>query len=150
MFRKILCATDFSSSSKTAFRLAVDLARKDRATLLIAHAVPSIGILDVEGILVPRIRGEVETVVRRSAERRLQALVARARKSRVKARALLLSGMPEEALTRAARRERADLLITGTHGRSGIERALLGSVATKVIGTSPCPVLTVRSRRRVA
>jgi nucleotide-binding universal stress UspA family protein len=61
-----------------------------------------------------------------------------------------LSGVAGEALTRAAKRERADLLVIGTHGRSGVERALLGSVAAKVIGRAPCPVLTVGVRRRSA
>jgi nucleotide-binding universal stress UspA family protein len=150
MFRKILCGTDFSPASRPAFRLAIALARKGRARLLISHVVPSVGILDIEASLLPRIGAEMETLMRRSAERRLAALVARARKSQVKAQALLLSGVANEALTRAAKRERADLLVIGTHGRSGVERALLGSVAAKVIGRAPCPVLTVGVRRRSA
>jgi nucleotide-binding universal stress UspA family protein len=118
MFRKILCATDFSPASRPAFRLAIELARKGRARLLIAHAVPPVATLDIEASFLPRIRAEMETGMRRSAEKRLAALVAGARKSRVKAQALLLSGVAGEALTRAAKRERADLLVIGTHGRS--------------------------------
>lgn len=148
MFRKVLFGTDFSPASRPAFQVALTLCRQNRARLLIAHAVPSVGILDIEGRFLPRIRGEIETAVRASAEKRLGVLVARARKSHVKAEGLLLSGFEDEALTRAARRERADLLVIGTHGRSGIERSLLGSVASKVIGTAPCPVLTVRARKR--
>lgn len=147
MFRKILFGTDFSPASLPAFRAALRLARESRGRLLITHVL-SIGTLDVEAALIPRLRDEIDTVMRRSAEKRLATLVARARKSRVRAERLLLAGVEHEAMTRAARRERADLLVIGTHGRSGLERAFLGSVAAKVIGTAPCPVLTVRSRRR--
>lgn len=148
MFRRILCATDFSPASRGALRLAVALAGKSRARLLIAHVVSPVGILDVEAIVRPRIRAALEAAMRRSAEKRLAALLARARRSHVAAEAIVLSGVPDEALTRAARRSRVDLVVMGTHGRSGVERVLLGSVASKVIATAPCPVLTVRARRR--
>jgi universal stress protein A len=148
MFRRILVGTDFSPGSQRAFRVAVELARRGRSRLLIVHVVPNLAIADVEGRLVPRIRNEMETAARRSAAKRIETLVSRARKSSVRAEGVVLSGAAHEAIRRTATRERADLVVVGTHGRSGLERALLGSVAAKVIGTAPCPVLTVRSRRR--
>ena len=84
--------------------------------------------------------------IRRDAEKRLRALRGEARKSGVTASALLLGGSPHEALNRAARRHRADLMVLGTHGRTGLKRLLVGSVAARVVATAPCPVLTVRGR----
>ena len=148
MFRKILYGTDFSRASRPAFRHAVSLARQSGAKLLITHVVPSVGILDVEATWQPRIRAGIEKAMRDSAGKRLAALVAQARKSHVAAQPLLLSGRADEAMTRTAKRTRVDLIVIGTHGHSGLERAVLGSVASKVVCAAPCPVLTVRSRRR--
>ena len=58
---------------------------------------------------------------------------------------LLVLGNPYLDIARTARRQRADLIVMGTHGRTGLTRALLGSVADRVLRTAPCPVLTVRS-----
>ena len=63
----------------------------------------------------------------------------------VEAKALVLSGTPDEAITEAAKKEGADLVIVGTHGRKGVSKFFLGSVASRVITTAPCPVLTVHA-----
>ncbi|HEX7253007.1 MAG TPA: universal stress protein, partial [Thermoanaerobaculia bacterium] len=55
------------------------------------------------------------------------------------------SGAPDEAITAAARDQKADLVVMGTHGRKGVSRFFLGSVASRVISTSECPVMTVRA-----
>jgi len=81
---------------------------------------------------------------RRQAQRRLQPLLARARKARVRASAVALEGFASEEIVREARRRRADLIVMGTHGRTGVARFFIGSVATRVLATAGCPVLTVR------
>jgi nucleotide-binding universal stress UspA family protein len=146
MYRKILAATDFSSPSRRALETATELARKSRASLVIAHVLPSVGPIGSEGWVPPKMYEEMEAAVRKSAQRRLDAAVERARRRRVRVKGLLLSGMPQDVLARTARRERADLVVIGTHGRTGLSRLLMGSVAARVIGTAPCPVLTVRGR----
>ena len=60
------------------------------------------------------------------------------------ARWVLRTGVPYKEIVGAAARERADLIVIGTHGRGGLDRALLGSVADRVIRLAPCPVVTVR------
>jgi len=57
----------------------------------------------------------------------------------------LAEGVPAEEVLRVARRQRADLLVLGTHGRTGLRRALMGSVAERIVSQARCPVLTVRS-----
>jgi nucleotide-binding universal stress UspA family protein len=72
--------------------------------------------------------------------------VARARKAGVRATGLLLEGVPHERVARAARAKKVDLLVIGTHGRTGLAKFFLGSVAARVIASVSCPVLTVRGR----
>jgi nucleotide-binding universal stress UspA family protein len=143
--RNILVATDFSSSSRPAFRRAVAMAAASRATLWIGHVVPSVPA-SVGGDTLPRMYEEMDLAVRDAAEKRLRALTKAAGKSSVRARPLLLRGVPHEAICRAARAHRADLIVLGTHGRTGVARFFVGSVAARVVATAPCPVLTVRPR----
>jgi nucleotide-binding universal stress UspA family protein len=76
----------------------------------------------------------------------LARLTARARAAGARATAILMEGSEAGTITRAARSRRASMIVIGTHGRSGIERVLLGSVATRVVSLASCPVLTVRGR----
>lgn len=145
-FRRILYATDFSSASRPAFAKAIEVARANRAELLIAHVLPSVGPLGAEGYVTPRMYMEMETAIRRGAEKRLNSLLERARKARVRHKGLLLQGLPQDEIASAAKSKKADLVVVGTHGRTGMARVFLGSVAARVISTSPCPVLAVRGR----
>jgi nucleotide-binding universal stress UspA family protein len=74
----------------------------------------------------------------------LEDWVAKARAEGLNARATLRTGVPYQEVVALATDERADLIVIGTHGRGGIDRALLGSVADRVVRLAPCPVLTVR------
>jgi len=146
MFRRVLFGTDFSPASRPAFRRAVALARQSRGRLLIVHVVPSGMPLGAEGYVTPRMYQEMETAIRQSAQKQLDRLVAQAQKAGVAARGLLLTGAAPEAIALTARKERSDVVIVGTHGRTGLDRLLAGSVASRIVGTAPCPVMTVRPR----
>jgi nucleotide-binding universal stress UspA family protein len=89
---------------------------------------------------------ELEAGARRAAERRLRALGEKARRAGITVRARLVDGDPAESILRAARRDRAGLVVVGTHGRSALGRWFMGSVASRLVQTSPAPVLTVRGR----
>ncbi|MEX0880395.1 MAG: universal stress protein [Thermoanaerobaculia bacterium] len=143
--RNILVATDFSSASRPAFRRAVEMAAASRATLWIGHVMPSVPA-SAGGDLLPRMYREMDLFIRDDAEKRLRALTKAACRRGARARPLLLRGVPHEAIGRAARAHRADLVVLGTHGRTGVARFLIGSVAARVLATAPCPVLTVRPR----
>lgn len=146
--RPILYATDFSPASTAAFRAAVDTARRRRRTLVIAHvvAVPVVAVGD--GMTDGRTYDALLRSIEHNAEEALDRLVRRARARGVRARALVLQGVPFEAIVAAARRLRAELVVIGTHGRTGWRRLMLGSVAARVVGLAPCPVLTVGGGRR--
>jgi len=87
---------------------------------------------------------KVREGARRWAESALEERVSEARAEGLSARAAVRTGVPYEEIVALARDERADLVVIGTHGRGGINRALLGSVADRVARLAPCPVLTVR------
>jgi|APFre7841882630_1041343.scaffolds.fasta_scaffold62332_1 nucleotide-binding universal stress UspA family protein len=143
-FRHILLATDFSPSSGAAWKRGLSLARACGARVLVVHVVPSLA----EAQPLRWAYREMEAEIRADAQRRLKALVARASRAGVRAKALLLSGTPaHEAIGRAARAQKVDLIMVGTHGRTGVAGALIGSVAARIVATAPCPVLTVRGRR---
>jgi nucleotide-binding universal stress UspA family protein len=144
--RNILFATDFSSASRPAFRRALEMASADGAALWIVHVAAPPGPLSPDGYVLPRIYEEMDLAIRTDAQKRLRSLLGRARKLGVRARALLLKGAPHAAIARAARKHRADIVIVGTHGRTGVARFFVGSVAARVVATAPCPVLTVRGR----
>lgn len=145
--RRIMHATDFSPASTVAFTRAVAMAKAARAQLIVAHVVtpPSLA-LPGEGYVPPRLYEELSASTRAQAQKRLDAIVARARRAGVRAAGLLLEGVPHERLARAVRARKADLLVIGTHGRTGFAKLFLGSVATRLVATVPCPVLTVKGR----
>ncbi len=140
-------ATDFSSASTAALKRAIVMAKADRAHLIVANVMtpPSLA-LPGEGYISPSLYEDLETSTRAQAQKRLNAIVARARKAGARASGLLLEGVPHERVARAARAKKADLLVIGTHGRTGLAKFFLGSVATRLIANAPCPVLTVRGR----
>jgi nucleotide-binding universal stress UspA family protein len=144
--RNIVVGTDFSPASRPAFRRAMEMAAANGAALWIAHVLAPPTPLGMEGYVLARTYDEIAQAVRKDARKRLQRLLSLARRGGVRAQSLVLTGAPHEALTRSARRHRADLMVLGTHGRSGLARIFLGSVASRVVATAPCPVLTVRGR----
>jgi nucleotide-binding universal stress UspA family protein len=145
-FRRILHPSDFSPASRPAFRRALALARANRASLTIAHVYSVVVPMMGEGYATAQVYERWLADVRADAQRRLGRLVARARKSGVRAKGLLLEGIPHDRIVRAARSTRADLIVLGTHGRTGLGRVFLGSVAARVVTLAPCPVLTVRAK----
>jgi len=144
MFGRILVATDFSPASTPAVGEAVKLAREARAELLLVHVYEPPGAASF-GDYIPSasLYDEIEQALRTGAEKGLEPLAEDARRQGVRATARVLRGVPYVAITEAAAADRADLIVIGTHGRSGLPRFLLGSVAQKVIATAPCPVMTV-------
>jgi nucleotide-binding universal stress UspA family protein len=144
--RRILHPSDFSRASGAAFARAVAMAKADRAQLLLVHVLaPPIAIAG-EGYISPKVYEDLEASARKYGQKLLSALQAKARKAGVKAVTLLLDGVAHERIARAAKSKKADLIVIGTHGRTGLAKFFLGSVASRVVAAAPCPVLTVRGK----
>jgi nucleotide-binding universal stress UspA family protein len=144
--KRILHATDFSAASGPAFRAALDMARRDRAELLILHVLSPPAPLVADAYITPAVWTTLLRSQRASAQRRLDALLAKARQARIRARGLLADGVPADRIVRTARSRSAGMIVMGTHGRTGAARFFLGSVAGRVVAAAHCPVLTVRGR----
>jgi nucleotide-binding universal stress UspA family protein len=142
---RILFATDFSKASEKAFEQSIDIAQERGAELLIAHAYQPPSVVPTDAYLSAAMYEELDTQLRDAAAQQLEGFVRLARDRGVSARALLLAGPAYEAIADAAREQGAGLIVMGTHGRTGPARFFLGSVATRVTSSAPCPVLTVRA-----
>jgi nucleotide-binding universal stress UspA family protein len=132
--RKILYATDFSSYSNQAYFHAVALAESHGAALTILYVYSP-------GFGTPPARGEPD------ADRqywREQLEQIRPLDGKISVRHILLEGEPATEIVQFARENGMDLIVMGTHGRSGLERLLMGSVAEKVMREAPCSVLVVK------
>ncbi len=146
-FNKILSPTDFSDDSKHALGYTIELAQKFSAEVIVMHVDQPLAPVMV-GDLSPGL--DMGTVNRIAEEQRLMALkeldqvIARLREAGLKARSLMRVGAPFLEIIHAAQAEATDLIVMGTHGRSGLAHVLMGSVAERVVNKAPCPVLTIR------
>jgi nucleotide-binding universal stress UspA family protein len=143
MFYRIVVPTDFSECAEEAWALAKRIAAPPGTELVLAHVltqVPRFG----EGLFIAESASKIEAAAREWAEHALGDWVAKARAEGISARTALRTGVPHEEILALAADERADLVVMGTHGRGGLNRLFLGSVADRVVRLAPCPVLTVR------
>ncbi len=143
---RILYASDFSPASRKAFAAALNMARTNRAAVTIVHVLSPILLFPPDAAMGATVWEEIQRGTRVWAEQRAAKLVAKAKMAGVRAAARILEGDPADLIVRAARAERADLIVLGTHGRSGLPRFLLGSVADRVLRMASQPVMTVRGR----
>lgn len=141
--RTILCPTDFSTRSEYAFQLACALARDYGAHLVVLHVIePAMVGYPMGPVLPPPQPADYKEKLW-DAFRRLQASDPKIRELRLDTK--MVEGDPTQEICRAAQEASCDLIVMGTHGRTGVGRVLLGSVAEQVLRKGPCPVLTVKA-----
>jgi len=146
MSRRVLHPTDFSKASSAAFARSLAEARANRGELVLVHVLAPVIPVAGEGYVSPSVYEQMSQSARAWARKQMDRLLAKARAARVRARGLVLEGVTHEQIVRAAKRQRVGIIVMGTHGRTGVARFFLGSVAARVAATAPCPVLTVRGR----
>src|SRR5687767_13019264 len=144
--RRILHPTDFSPASGPAFAKALALAKDTGAELILVTVLDALPPLASEAYVSRQTYDRIAAEGRAAAQQRLDRPVTRARKAGVRARGLVLEGRTHEQILKAAKQQRADLIVMGTHGRTGLTKLLIGSVASRVVATARCPVVTVRGR----
>ena len=142
--RRILFASDFSKASRKAFATAVRTAKRAHASLSIVHVLAPFLPVGPDQYVGPETWEELDEQARKWATQHLAALAAKSKAGGVRATTALIEGTPAREITRFAKKKHADLLIIGTHGRTGLARLFLGSVANQIVATAPCPVMTVR------
>jgi universal stress protein A len=144
--RRLLHPSDFSPASRGAFAKAVDLARENGAELVLLHVRSLVMPIMGDGYMSPQTYEELERADREAIAKQMKRLVADAQRRGVRVRSLIAEGVAHEQIVRAARRQKADMIVMGTHGRTGMSKLFLGSVAGRVVSMAPCPVLTVRGK----
>ncbi|HUK35239.1 MAG TPA: universal stress protein [Vicinamibacterales bacterium] len=142
--RRIVFASDFSKASGKAFATAVQTAKRTHASLSIVHVLAPFLPVGPDQYVGPETWEEIDEQARKWATRQLDTLATKARTKGVRAKGFLVEGTPAREITRFAKRHRADLMIIGTHGRTGLAKLFLGSVANQIVATASCPVMTVR------
>jgi nucleotide-binding universal stress UspA family protein len=145
--RRILHATDYSKASERALQEAVDFAKQDNAEMLVVHVIqPVVPYVAGEDIGAAELYVKLEESTKQEAQRSMNKLMQRLERLGVKAKSFLLRGSPADQIVKAAKNRKADMVVIGTHGRTGLSKLFMGSVASRVISTAPSPVLTVRGR----
>jgi nucleotide-binding universal stress UspA family protein len=149
MFRRILCALDFSDCSIHALRFAMSLAEQTEAHLTVLHVIelpPDIPREPHEPILAaPRDLREYIALAEDDCTRRLQKVIPDALRVRGIVDTLLATGKPYREVLRVAAEKNSDLIVIGIHGRGPIDRLFFGSTTEQVVRHATCPVLTLRT-----
>ncbi len=138
----ILFATDFSPCSAPAFRYAVEWANIVEAKFTVLHVLSLQPGLDIDAGIAQSYLDEQRNV----AQDHLHQLLAEARQHVSQASIEMQTGLPSAKICEVAREHKADLIIMGTHGWTGFNRVVFGSVAERVIQRAPCPVLSIPDR----
>jgi len=144
--KDVLYATDFSATSQLAFPYATAICRRFGSTLHLAHVLSDANLLLMTGgvdyVSVGTIYEDAHTL----AQEKVQQLVARLGK--IPCRTFVRHGQVWKNLSGIVEENRIDLIVVGTHGRTGLGKLLLGSVAEDILRHAPCPVLTVGPKIR--
>ena len=144
VFHRIVVPTDFSECAEGAWALAKRVAGGLGSELVLAHVL-------VEPVAYgdPSIAADTTLELfeqgRKWVEDEIEKWASAARAAGITVRTIVRTGLAQEEIVNLATDERAELIIIGTHGRTGLNRLLLGSIADRVIRFAPCPVLTVRT-----
>lgn len=139
--KTILVPTDLSEAAEEAVDYACELATGLGATVHLLHVIgiPAVGVPELGVALTSTMIDQLTS----DAQRALDELAASRSTRAVIGQTLLKTGDARDMIDQAAEELGADLIVVGTHGRTGVSRMLLGSVAETVVRTAPCPVLAV-------
>jgi nucleotide-binding universal stress UspA family protein len=144
-WKKILWPTDFSEPAYEGLRIATELAIQFSAEILLVHVVAPMptmaGTSAPTGFHLPIVLEELQESAQKSLEDIRQEKIP----AEIQARTFAVHGKPAHEIVRLAAQEKADIIVIPTHGESGWQRFVFGSVAEKVVRLADCPVLTVRA-----
>ena len=145
IIKTILCPTDFSEPAREALNVASDLAQHFGAELRLLHVVPVLPPLPPDPTYVFELP-EYERYLHADADKNLRTLNAELSAKSIRVSTFVAHGNAAEEIVRAAETQKADMIVIATHGATGWQHLLFGSVAEKVVRLASCPVLTIRKR----
>lgn len=139
--KRILHPTDFSDCSELAFQVAVDIAQQNHSTLIVLHAVETLG---AENVPFGEAKSQLEPEAYRERLTDEIHQIVPPPGSSITIEYAIVEGEPAEQIDRFASENKIDLIVMGTHGRTGLARLLTGSVTEQAMRRTPCPLLVVR------
>lgn len=142
VFSRILCPIDFERGSMDALEVASRLARQNSATVCLLTVI---GAPPAAATALPPVQFNPDPEFEAACARRLEA-IAREKLKGASHEVFVTNGNAAQEILKCAGEQKVDLIVMGTHGRTGLKHFILGSVAERVVRESPVPVLTVRPR----
>jgi glycine betaine transporter len=140
--KNILCPIDYSMYSEKALNYAIEIAEKYGSKLYVIHVL-DMRVYDMNESELYNFNIIDESTIEELRDRLLKCVKEDVR-SKIPVETIIVQGVPFVEIIKAAKDHTIDLIVMGTHGRTGISHAIIGSVAEKVVRKAPCPVLTVR------
>lgn len=145
-FKNILVATDGSRHAAAAASEAIGIAKKNSSKLIVLAVVPSESIQPMDIVHSQMSRDVIAESEMKEAEKNAKAVKEAAQKEDVAVEAFIMGGKPSDAVVQTAKEQNVDVIILGSHGKTGIDKLLMGSVAERVIVLSSCAVLVVKGK----
>jgi len=148
-YKKVLFCTDFSKNSDCAFDYAFGIAKRDEGVLYILHVIPTTPDSQrLERWLSREQLDKVKATLREDREKTFNDKYLKHIKDKTRVKIVTDSGREDEKILKFVRKEEIDIIVIGTHGRTGIEHVLLGSIAEKIIRRSPIPVFIIPCKEK--
>ena len=150
-YKKVLFCTDFSENSDYAFEFAFGIAKRDEGLIYILHVIPPENtnqiymrnMLDIEQIR------KIQKGIQEDLDNKYKERYAKKIENAIRYEIVTKSGREDEEIINLAKKEKVDIIVMGTHGRTGIEHVFFGSVAEKVLRNSPFPVFVIPCREKL-
>ncbi len=147
-YKKVLFCTDFSENSDYAFEFAYGIAKRDEGLLYLLHVIPANPQQAlIEGFIGDEILENIQKNLQEDLDNNYQERYVNKIETGIRYEIITKSGREDEEILKFAKEEKVDIIVVGTHGRTGIEHVFLGSVAEKVIRRSPFPVFVIPDRK---
>ena len=147
-YKKVLFCTDFNENSDHAFEFASDVAKRDEGLLYILHVIPgNPHQAFAEKYIAAEDLEKIQKGIEKDLETKYEEHYVKKIENGLEFKIITKSGREDEEIIKFSNNEKVDLIVMGTHGRTGIEHVFLGSVAEKVIRRSPFPVFIIPARK---
>ena len=148
-YKKVLFCTDFSENSDYAFEFAFGIAKRDKGLLYILHVIPFNPNQDrVMGYVSEDMFRNIQKGLEQELDDNYKEHYTKKIADAVRFEVVTKSGREDEEILKFAKKEKVDIIVVGTHGKTGIEHVFFGSVAEKVLRRSPFPIFVIPCKKK--
>ena len=149
-YKKALFCTDFSENADYAFNYAYGVAKRDEGLLYILHVIPHNPNQDCrEGLVKKEVLEKIQHCIEEDVDNKFKRHYTNKIEDGFKFEIVIKSGREDDEILDFAKKEKIDLIVMGTHGKTGIARVYFGSVAEKILRRSPYPVFTIPCKKKL-